>query len=107
MEMLNSDYNLNMFDWVGVMEELENADRPPSSEELREAMLDTVEVFNQGNLTEDELKWVLSVLAGQIIEQEFREVLDSFGRGFDERPSFTQYSFKPRRTSLTSRSSRG
>ena len=101
MEMFNSDYNLNMFDWIGVIEELENADRPPSSEELREAILDTVAVFNQGNLTEDELKWVLSVLAGQMIEQEFREVLGSFGRGFDEQPSFTRYSFEPRRTSLT------
>ena len=101
MEMLNSNHNRDMFGWDEFIRELENADRPPSSEELREAMLDTVEVFNQGNLTEDELKWVLSVLAGQIIEREFREVLDSFGRGFDERPGFTRYSFEPRRTSLT------
>ena len=101
MEMLNSDHNRDMFGWNEFIKELENAGRPPSSEELREAMLDTVEVFRQGNLTEDELKWVLSILAGQIIEQEFREVLGSFGRGFDERPSFTRYSFEPRRTSLT------
>ena len=99
--MLNSNHNRDMFGWDEFIRELENAGRPPSSEELREAMLDTVEVFNQGNLTEDELKWVLSVLAGQMIEREFREVLGSFGRGFDERPSFTRYSFEPRRTSLT------
>ena len=101
MEMLNSNHNRDMFGWDEFIRELENAGRPPSSEELREAMLDTVEVFNQGKLTEDELKWVLSVLAGQMIEQEFREVLGSFGRGFDEQPSFTRYSFEPRRTSLT------
>lgn len=96
MAIRQSELGQAGIDWAAALAELENLDAQPSAEDLRAAMLDMVAVFNQGHLTEDELKWVLSLLAGQVIDLELREVLSDFGRGFDEEPSFTRYHFTPR-----------
>ena len=96
MALLKSDPGRDGVDWAAALAELGNFDEQPSEEDLRAAMLDMVLAFNQGHLTEDELKWVLSFLAGQVIDLELREVLSGFGRGFDEEPSFTRYHFTPR-----------
>lgn len=107
MAIRQSDLGLDAVDWAAALAEPESFDAQPSEDDLRAAMLDMVTVFNQGHLTEDELKWVLSLLAAQMatqaVEREFREVLSDFGRGFDEEPSFTRYDFRPRITSPITR----
>lgn len=99
MTLPQSEPGLVGIDWAAALAELENPDRQPSEEDYRAAMLDMVAVFNQGHVTEDELKWVLSLLAAQMatqaVEREFREVLSDFGRGFDAEPRFARHDFTP------------
>ena len=97
MAIPKSEFGRGEVDWDAALAELENFDRQPSAAELRAAMLETVEVFRQGRLTEDELKWVLSLLAAQLatqtIERELQEILLDFGGGFDREPSFAKHRF--------------
>ena len=94
MEILKNDQSV-VVDWEGIIEELRTLGTQPSSDDLRQAMSDTVQVFYRGQLTELELKLVLSVLASQLIDRKFGEVIGSFGRGFHEEPSFVRRNFKP------------
>lgn len=85
-------------------------DRQPSEEDLRAAMLETVEVFRQGRLTEDELKWVLSLLSAQTINLKFERLLLNFWRRFSRSTRFdapgAQYNHSSRRTLRNRRLSR-
>lgn len=98
MALSQSDPVLDGIDWAAALAELENFDWQPSEEDYRAAMRDTVAVFRQGRLTEDELKWVLSLLAAQmatqVVEGELREALLDFGRDFDQEPSFARRPFR-------------
>lgn len=100
MAIPKSEFGWGEVDWDAALAELEHFDLQPSEEDLRAAMLETVEVFRQGRLTEDELKWVLSLLAAQLatqtIERELQEILLNFGRGFDREPSFAKRRFNLR-----------
>lgn len=106
MTLSQSEFGPAGIDWAAALAELENPDWQPSEEDYRAAMRDTVAVFNQGHLTEDELKWVLSLLAAQmatqVVEGELREVLSDFGRDFDQEPSFARRRFRwPEEASLS------
>ena len=98
MTIPKSESRRDAVDWAAALAELESFDWQPSEADLRAAMRDTVAVFKQGHLTEDELKWVLSLLAAQmatqLVEREFQEVLLDFGSGFDREPSFAKRHFR-------------
>ena len=93
MALSQSDPVLDGIDWTAALAELENFDWQPSEEDYRAAMRDTVAVFRQGRLTEDELKWVLSLLAAQMINRKFERILLNFGGVAKRGPRFASRRF--------------
>ena len=79
MTMPKSEPRRDAGDWAAALAELENFDWQPSEEDYRAAMRDTVAVFRQGRLTAAELKWVLSLLAAQLINRKLERILLNFG----------------------------
>lgn len=98
MALRKSDSGQDGVDWAAALAELESLDWQPSEADLRAAIRDTVAVFRRGRLTEADLKWVLSLLTGQmatqVVEREFQEILLDFGSGFDREPSFAKRDFR-------------
>ena len=96
MALRKSDSGQDGVDWAAALAELESLDWQPSEADLRAAMRDTVAVFRQGRLTEAELKWVLSLLAGQLINRKFERILLNFGRASTRSPRFASRRFNGR-----------
>ena len=96
MTIAKSEPRRDAVDWAAALAELESFDAQPSEADLRAAMRDTVAVFKQGHLTEDELKWVLSLLAAQMVNRKFERILLNFGRASTRSPRFASRRFNGR-----------
>ncbi len=93
MDVLEHGRRPETISWDELAAGLDEAGWEPTSEDVREAIHDTIEYFNRGKLTEAELKWALSFLAGQMVDIELKEVLSSFGHRLEEEPRFARRSF--------------
>ena len=84
MQTQTDSHNPDAVNWNNITSSLSNPSWEPTSEDVREALRDTIDYFSRGKLNQDELTWALSFLAGRMVEIELKGLFDSLGHKLGE-----------------------